>query len=107
MSTETVVSRLHDAVTNIHGPAAVQRGLILSAADAVALDKLIASLCEEEASCTYCTTRLCHVCGIGERGDADDCPETHCMACADRCQECRDLIGDDAALASVLDGRWS
>lgn len=92
----TVVSRLNEAIATTPGPRAMVRGIALTMSDAVALDKLIASLCEAETACEFCDTRLCEECQVGDRTDTVECAQVHCDDCAGECRTCVDAMSDDA-----------
>lgn len=94
VTAETVASRLHAAVTNIHGPHGITHGLILTASDAHNLNQLIVSLCQDEQACELCGTRLCETCRVGEPSALFGCPRTHCFDCANQCLECLDAMAD-------------
>lgn len=99
----TVAARLNAALHNTPGPQALVRGIVLSAADAVALDRLIAELCPAEQACEACNTRLCDRCGIGEFGCSHGrvlCPDCTVLDCIDCARDARaEAHGDPFGIA--------
>jgi len=81
----TAVSRLHAIVT---APDDGDGMVLVTRADATAIDEIIAELCEDHAACVSCATPLCSECGIGEASGCDH--EPICQDCYDDgfCRDC-------------------
>lgn len=85
--TETVVSRLHDAVERTKANPDLPSGLVIEFLDGVDLLNLITALCPEHGSCSNCKAPLCSECRIGERSPCDH-GEILCDECTWTCRVC-------------------